>query len=87
LLHHDISTGNIIIFQGCGYLIDWDLAKARNILKPCQATRTGTWQFMSVHLVEDASATHTFKDDLESSFWVLLWTVVMFSKSSFSIKE
>ncbi|KAI6095187.1 hypothetical protein F5141DRAFT_1222262 [Pisolithus sp. B1] len=87
LLHCDISTGNIIILQGHGYLIDWDLAEARNILKPHQATHTGTWQFMSAHLVKDASATHTFKDDLESSFWVLLWMVVMFSMSSFSIEE
>ncbi|KAI5983045.1 hypothetical protein EDD15DRAFT_2376936 [Pisolithus albus] len=87
LLHRDISTGNIIIFRGRGYLIDWDLAKATNVIKPRQVTCTGTWQFMSAHLVKDASATHTFKDDLESSFWVLLWTVVMFSKSSFSIEE
>ncbi|KAI6043275.1 hypothetical protein EDC04DRAFT_2519824, partial [Pisolithus marmoratus] len=84
LLHRDISTGNIIIFQGHGYLIDWDLAKARSILKPCQATHTGSWQFMSACLVEDASATHTLKDDLESSFWVLLWMVIMFSESSLS---
>ncbi|KAI6018289.1 hypothetical protein EDC04DRAFT_2902334 [Pisolithus marmoratus] len=47
----------------------------------------GTWQFMSACLVEDASATHTFKDDLESSFEVLLWIVVMFSESSLSIKS
>ena len=33
----------------------------------------GTWQFMSANLVEDASAVHTFQDDLESSFWLLLW--------------
>ncbi|KAI6038782.1 hypothetical protein EDC04DRAFT_2569233, partial [Pisolithus marmoratus] len=72
ILHRDISAGNIIIVLGHGYLIDWDLAKARNMQKPCQLTHTGTWQFMSAHLIEDTSAFHTFWDDLESMFWVLL---------------
>ncbi|KIK14201.1 hypothetical protein PISMIDRAFT_78945, partial [Pisolithus microcarpus 441] len=85
ILHQDISTGNIIIFLGCGYLIDWDLAKARSMQRPHQLTCTGTWQFMSACLVEDVSAFHTFWDDLESAFWVLLWTALMFSKSSLSV--
>lgn len=101
-LHRDISAGNIIIFDGHGWLIDWDLAKARDVPRRRQATRTvrhanfsmfrhlmsigqGTWQFMSARLVEDRNAHHTYKDDLESAFWVLLWTAVMFSESSFSV--
>jgi len=47
----------------------------------------GTWQFMSARLVKDTSAAHTFQDDLESSFWVLLWTVLMYSKSTFSTDD
>jgi len=39
---------------------------------------------MSANLVEDADAVHTYQDDLESSFWVLLWTAIMFSWSSLS---
>ena len=47
----------------------------------------GTWQFMSANLVKDASAVHTFQDDLESSFWLLLWTAIMFTQSSLSIEH
>jgi len=39
---------------------------------------------MSANLVEDADAVHTYQDDLESLFWVLLWTAIMFSRSSLS---
>jgi serine/threonine protein kinase len=39
-IHRDISAGNIIIFNGRGYLIDWDLAKATNLPHPRRATRT-----------------------------------------------
>ena len=46
----------------------------------------GTWQFMSAHLIENKGAMHTFRDDLESSFWVLLWTVLMYCQLSLSIK-
>ncbi|KAI5993170.1 hypothetical protein EDC04DRAFT_2613440 [Pisolithus marmoratus] len=71
-IHWGFSTetlvqGMLLSFEATyTYLINWDLAKARSTLKPCQATHT---------------------DDLESSFWVLLWTVVMFSESSLSIES
>jgi len=45
----------------------------------------GTWPFMSANLVEDPQATHTFQDDLESSFWLLLWMALMYTPSSESI--
>jgi len=41
---------------------------------------------MSACLIENKGATHTFQDDLESSFWVLLWTVLMYCQSSLSIE-
>ncbi|KIM57316.1 hypothetical protein SCLCIDRAFT_89215, partial [Scleroderma citrinum Foug A] len=81
-LHRDLSPGNIIIIGGRGYLIDWDFAKSTKTEAPCRITRTGTWPFMSTNLVEDASAAHTFQDDLESSLWLLLWTTIMFTQSS-----
>ncbi|KAF9232709.1 hypothetical protein BU15DRAFT_54716 [Melanogaster broomeanus] len=87
ILHRDISVGNIIIFLLQGYLIDWDLAKSVDIDVPRRITRTGTWQFMSAHLVEDSAALHTFVDDMESAFWVLLWTCLMFSKSTLSTER
>jgi len=102
-LHQDVSSGNIIIAFGGGYLIDWDLAKPTKIETPCHVTRTvcrtvvlclpsdeswqGTWQFMSARLIQNRSAIHTFRDDLESSFWVLLWTALMYSETSLSIEE
>lgn len=86
VLHRDISPGNIIVFLGTGYLIDWDLAKEIRLGSPRRAVRTGTWQFMSTALVADPAAEHTFVDDLESAFWALLWTLLMHSESSFSIE-
>ncbi|KAI6036723.1 hypothetical protein BKA83DRAFT_4120410 [Pisolithus microcarpus] len=71
ILHRDISAGNIIIFLGHGYLIDWDLAKARSMQKPGQLTCAGTWQFMSAHLIEDMSAFHTFWMTWTNSFRAL----------------
>ncbi|KAF8833947.1 hypothetical protein BDN67DRAFT_915967, partial [Paxillus ammoniavirescens] len=50
IIYWDISAGNIIIVLGCGYLIDWDFAKAMNVKSIHQVTYTGTWQFMSAHL-------------------------------------
>lgn len=45
----------------------------------------GTWQFMSVNLMTNTRAEHTFVDDLESIFWVLLWTCIVYSESALSI--
>ncbi|KIM80283.1 hypothetical protein PILCRDRAFT_50613, partial [Piloderma croceum F 1598] len=77
VLHHDISVGNILIVNGRGLLIDWDLSKRLNspIPNDCirQPTRTGTWQFMSAALVKTREAPHTFVDDLESILYVILW--------------
>ena len=42
---------------------------------------------MSANLIEDASAVHTFQDDLESSFWLLLWAAFMFMPSSLSLVD
>ena len=42
---------------------------------------------MSANLVEDASAVHTFQDDLESLFWLLLWATLMYTHSSLSIEQ
>ena len=36
--------------------------------------------------MEDTSALHRVQDDMESVFWVLLWTVLVFSPSSLSLQ-
>ncbi|KAG0697705.1 hypothetical protein DFH29DRAFT_789447, partial [Suillus ampliporus] len=85
--HQDLSVGNIIIYQGKGILIDWDLAKVLTIQGPRQITCMGTWQFMSAHLVKNIKAIHAVKDDLESSLYVVLWTALMYKESHMDIIE
>ncbi|KAI5990792.1 hypothetical protein EDC04DRAFT_2587756 [Pisolithus marmoratus] len=83
ILHCNLSPSNIIIYLGQGLLIDWDLSKLVNMVGPRQLTCTGTWQFMSVALLYDQHASHTFVDDLESSLYILLWVALMNIPSSF----
>ncbi|KAG7088727.1 hypothetical protein E1B28_012695 [Marasmius oreades] len=43
ILHRDVSYGNIImLWDGKGVLIDWDLAKSLDDPPPCQIERNGT---------------------------------------------
>ncbi|KIM50513.1 hypothetical protein SCLCIDRAFT_145272, partial [Scleroderma citrinum Foug A] len=88
-LHQDLSPGNIIIFEGRGYLIDWDMAKLMDDTSPRQLTHTGTWQFMSMNLMEekDKPSVHTFKDDLEFTLYVILWTALVFTQSQLTSKQ
>ncbi|KAG2352802.1 hypothetical protein BDR07DRAFT_1210134, partial [Suillus spraguei] len=73
VLHRDLSAGNVVIYRGKGILIDWDLSKLIDVVGARQITRTGTWQFMSAHLIENRDAKHDVEDDLESSLYVVLW--------------
>ncbi|KAG6376717.1 hypothetical protein JVT61DRAFT_1735 [Boletus reticuloceps] len=85
VLHWDISPGNIIIVNGRGMLIDWDLCKLISSKEdggPQRSTCTGTWQFMSGALVYFMDAQHTIEDDLESIFYVLLWVAIMYLPST-----
>ncbi|KAI0074797.1 hypothetical protein K474DRAFT_1709534 [Panus rudis PR-1116 ss-1] len=77
LLHRDVSCNNILISgpdspddAGRGVLNDWDIA--------CKvsASSGGTWRFMSTRLLQDRQKSHDIDDDLESTFWVLLYTAV-----------
>ncbi|KAG1767305.1 hypothetical protein EV702DRAFT_1050408 [Suillus placidus] len=85
ILHRDLSVGNIVIYRGKGILIDWDLAKVLTIQGPRQITRTGTWQFMSAHLVKNIKAVHAVEDDLESSLYVVLWATLIYKESHMDI--
>jgi RIO-like serine/threonine protein kinase fused to N-terminal HTH domain len=42
----------------------------------------GTWQFMSSRLISQSNPQHNFQDDLESSLYVLLWMILMYSEVS-----
>ncbi|KJZ69584.1 hypothetical protein HIM_11021 [Hirsutella minnesotensis 3608] len=77
ILHRDISSNNIVITKPetadgfKGMLIDLDLAKVANTGPSGARHRTGTMQFMAVEVLRQAD--HTYRHDLESFFYVLLW--------------
>ncbi|KAI0786141.1 hypothetical protein C8Q75DRAFT_772309 [Abortiporus biennis] len=78
-LHRDVSSGNVMTDEnGRGKLADWD--HSRQMSRPvdesesCQKFRTGTWQFLSVRLIQNPCEPHHVIDDLESLFWVFINT-------------
>ncbi|TBU26971.1 hypothetical protein BD311DRAFT_697497 [Dichomitus squalens] len=83
-IHRDISAGNILLYPNknghwCGLLNDWELAKDRNReLIPRQLERTGTWQFLSVNILDDPGSVVVIADELESMFHVVIYYAVRF---------
>ncbi|KAA8628760.1 hypothetical protein SMACR_07583 [Sordaria macrospora] len=77
ILHRDISPNNIIITDPetadgfKGMLIDLDMAKAQNSGPSGARKITGTIQFMAIEVLRNIN--HTYRHDLESFFYVLLW--------------
>jgi hypothetical protein len=76
ILHRDISENNIIITDpktadGCtGMLIDLDLAIVDGERTGARQ-QTGTMEFMAIDVLRGVE--HTYRHDLESFFYVLLW--------------
>ncbi|KAK0439052.1 uncharacterized protein EV420DRAFT_1316297 [Desarmillaria tabescens] len=85
ILHRDISVGNIMITPDHrGFLIDWDhCVILNNRGDDKRICRTGTWQFMSAHLLASYGTVHTLVDDRESSVWVLLYVTLRHTRNSF----
>ncbi|KAF8884541.1 hypothetical protein CPB85DRAFT_1567002 [Mucidula mucida] len=77
ILHRDISSGNIMITPTHeGLLIDWDLCLVLDFEGHTHRPgRTGTWQFMSINLLQGGkdkqSVVHTLDDDKESALLLL----------------
>ncbi|KAL7903039.1 serine/threonine-protein kinase Sgk2 [Trichoderma sp. SZMC 28014] len=79
ILHRDISSNNIIITDPAtadgfkGVLIDLDLAtcKIRDSGPSGAQHQAGTMQFMAVEVLRMVD--HTYRHDLESFFYVLIW--------------
>ncbi|KAL9121789.1 MAG: hypothetical protein Q9187_001654 [Circinaria calcarea] len=77
ILHRDISDNNIIITDPKeadgfrGMLIDLDLAKEVGSGPSGARHRTGTMEFMAIEVL--LGYAHTYRHDLESFFYVLLW--------------
>ncbi len=76
-LHRDISEGNIIITDPkkadgfTGMLIDLELVKKVDSGRSDARHQTGTMEFMAIEVLRLVS--HTYRHDLESFFYVLLW--------------
>ncbi|CAD6499908.1 BgTH12-04013 [Blumeria graminis f. sp. triticale] len=87
ILHRDISENNIILTGSDvskdwrGFLIDLDLAVLLSDDKAQRKTQTmtGTMEFMALELLSGscektgAIVNHSYRHDLESFFYVLLW--------------
>jgi hypothetical protein len=77
ILHRDISENNIIITDPkeadgfTGMLIDEDLAKEIGSGRSGARHQTGTMEFMAIQVLQRVA--HTYRHDLESFFYVLLW--------------
>ncbi|KAI8945573.1 hypothetical protein F4801DRAFT_594026 [Xylaria longipes] len=77
ILQGDISPNNIIITEPetadgfKGMLIDLDMAKVRDSGPSGARHQIGTMQFMAVEVLR--AADHTYRHDLQSFFYVLLW--------------
>lgn len=91
VLHRDLSPSNLMCTfdkvsnQPIGVLNDWDHAVMghtdRNPPPPSVDNRTGTPPFMALELLVATTATHFYRHDLESFFWVLLWIMVHYNLS------
>ncbi|KAI0341720.1 hypothetical protein BDW22DRAFT_1358563 [Trametopsis cervina] len=74
LLHRDISAGNIMLDEKMeGILNDWDHAIEVSEIRAAHRYRTGTWQFMSIAILQDPTKVHSIIDDVESCFWVFFY--------------
>ncbi|KAL7277810.1 hypothetical protein ACG7TL_008754 [Trametes sanguinea] len=89
VMHRDISVGNILIIPPNsknkkathqGLLADWELSKrlddyAAGARHP---DRTGTWQFMSVHIQDYPEAQVEIADELESFLHVMIYCAIRY---------
>ena len=63
-----------------GFLIDLDMAKVIGSDSSGAMNRTGTMEFMAINVLRHAG-THSYRDDLESFFYVLIWICVMYEST------
>jgi serine/threonine protein kinase len=84
ILHRGISENNVIIAEAekegepKGLLIDLDLAKELDSGPSGARHRTGTMEFMAIEVLEGVA--HTYRQDLESFFYVFLWVIVRYGQ-------
>ncbi|KAH9925084.1 hypothetical protein B0H21DRAFT_797218, partial [Amylocystis lapponica] len=84
ILHHDVSSGNILIVhqvvkgrqKAFGLLNDWELSKPLFDAPDDDPQTLGTWQFMSAFSLNDPCKSIILQDDLESFFHIVLYYVI-----------
>ncbi|KAI0865140.1 hypothetical protein F4860DRAFT_510303 [Xylaria cubensis] len=91
ILHRDISVNNLMINEDTNnlapfsFLIDLDLAIEEDSRKASGAkSKTGTRAFMAIGALQ--GQLHSFMDDLESFFWVLLWICINYQAGGKMVK-
>ncbi|KAI0197040.1 hypothetical protein EV127DRAFT_488422, partial [Xylaria flabelliformis] len=91
ILHRDISVNNLMINEDTNnlapfsFLIDLDLAIEEDSRKASGAkSKTGTRAFMAIGALQ--GQLHSFMDDLESFFWVLLWICINYQAGGKTVK-
>ncbi|KAI0662169.1 hypothetical protein C8Q70DRAFT_963360 [Cubamyces menziesii] len=79
------SPGRQIVTM-CGLLTDWELSKDIKVKgrarRARQPERTGTWQYMSIALINEPTKAVEISDELEAFFHVLLYYAVRYLKSN-----
>jgi serine/threonine protein kinase len=87
VLHRDISINNVMITESAqeggpkGFLIDLDMASMADSETNSGALyRTGTQEFIAIEILS-RSARHTYRHDLESFFYVLLWICINYDSA------
>jgi hypothetical protein len=63
-----------------GFLIDLDMAGTIGSDSSGAMNRAGTREFMAINVLEQ-SEHHSYRDDLESFFYVLIWICVMYEST------
>src|SRR2546423_13946886 len=63
-----------------GFLIDLDMAKEIGSDSSGAMNRTGTMEFMAINVLR-RSGPHSYRDDLESFLYVLIWICVMYEST------
>ncbi|OSC97317.1 hypothetical protein PYCCODRAFT_1419686 [Trametes coccinea BRFM310] len=92
-IHRDLSVGNVILVKEPdrpirrGYLIDWDASDLVDEAgEALHSGRAGTWSFMSIRMLDEryVDAKQTFKDDMESLLYVVLYCALFYLPHSLS---
>ncbi|RPD57730.1 hypothetical protein L227DRAFT_577714 [Lentinus tigrinus ALCF2SS1-6] len=93
VIHRDVSAGNVLICikeeivdgrlvqKHTGMLTDWELSKRTNANAPGtahQPGRIGTWEFMSVYILNNKDMAPQLPDELEAFVHVLLYYAIRF---------